>query len=107
MAIKIYTKVLRYVEGSKAVIEKADRSKLQPTALGCVLNIGAYKLKMSNWQGAIDSCLEALEIDPSNTKALYHRVHGWQGLKEYDQVLADLKKAQERAGKINLSRQNC
>ena len=58
----------RYVDSSKAVIEKADRSRLQPIALSCVLNIGACKLKMSDWQEAIDSCLEALEIDPSNTK---------------------------------------
>ncbi|KAF6096305.1 peptidylprolyl isomerase D [Phyllostomus discolor] len=97
MAIRKYTKVLRYVEGSKAVTEEADRLKLQPVALSCMLNIGACKLKMSNWQGAIDSCLEALEIDPSNTKALYRRAQGWQGLKEYDQALADLKKAQEIA----------
>uniref|UniRef100_A0A2K6N9Y4 Peptidyl-prolyl cis-trans isomerase D n=1 Tax=Rhinopithecus roxellana TaxID=61622 RepID=A0A2K6N9Y4_RHIRO len=97
MAVKKYAKVLRYVDSSKAVIETADRAKLQPIALSCVLNIGACKLKMSNWQGAIDSCLEALEIDPSNTKALYHRAQGWQGLKEYDQALADLKKAQEIA----------
>uniref|UniRef100_A0A2K5QJY2 Peptidyl-prolyl cis-trans isomerase D n=1 Tax=Cebus imitator TaxID=2715852 RepID=A0A2K5QJY2_CEBIM len=96
MAIKKYAKVLRYVDSSKAVIETADRAKLQPIALSCVLNIGACKLKMSNWQEAIDS-LEALEIDPSNTKALYRRAQGWQGLKEYDQTLADLKKAQEMA----------
>uniref|UniRef100_A0A4W2FSY6 Peptidyl-prolyl cis-trans isomerase D n=1 Tax=Bos indicus x Bos taurus TaxID=30522 RepID=A0A4W2FSY6_BOBOX len=97
MAIKKYTKVLRYVEGSRAAAEGADGAKLQPVALSCVLNIGACKLKMSDWQGAVDSCLEALEIDPSNTKALYRRAQGWQGLKEYDQALADLKKAQEIA----------
>lgn len=85
------------MDSSKAVIEKADVSRLQPIALSCVLNIGACKLKMSNWQGAIDSCLEALEMDPSNTKALYRKAQGWQGLKEYDQALADLKKAQEIA----------
>ncbi|XP_075807132.1 peptidyl-prolyl cis-trans isomerase D isoform X1 [Microtus pennsylvanicus] len=97
MAVKKYAKVLRYVASSKAVVEKADSSRLQPIALSCVLNIGACKLKMSNWQGAIDSCLEALEMDPSNTKALYRKAQGWQGLKEYDQALADLKKAQEIA----------
>lgn len=80
MAIKKYTKVLRYVECSKAIIEKADGNKLQSVALSCVLNIGACRLKMANWQGAVDSCLEALEIDPSNTKALYRRAQGWQGL---------------------------
>ena len=97
MAVKKYTEVLRYVEGSRAVAEDADGAKLQPVALSCMLNIGACKLKMSDWQGTVDSCLEALEIDLSNTKALYHRAHGWQGLKEYDQALADLKKAQEIA----------
>uniref|UniRef100_A0A8C6EKB3 Peptidyl-prolyl cis-trans isomerase n=1 Tax=Microcebus murinus TaxID=30608 RepID=A0A8C6EKB3_MICMU len=96
MAIRKYTKVLRYVDGSKAVIEKADRSKLQPTALSWVLNIGACKLKMSNWQGTVDSCLEAREIDPSNIKTLYCRAQGRQGFKKYDQ-LANLKKAQEIA----------
>ncbi|KAH0505139.1 Peptidyl-prolyl cis-trans isomerase D [Microtus ochrogaster] len=40
---------------------------------------------------------DALEMDPSNTKALYRKAQGWQGLKEYDQALADLKKAQEIA----------
>ncbi|OWK15032.1 PPID [Cervus elaphus hippelaphus] len=49
----------RYVEGSRAVAEDADGAKLQPVALSCVLNIGACKLKMSDWQGAVDSCLEA------------------------------------------------
>ncbi|XP_057582452.1 peptidyl-prolyl cis-trans isomerase D [Hippopotamus amphibius kiboko] len=97
MAIKKYTKVLRYVEGSKAATENAGGAKLQPVALSCVLNIGACKLKMCDWQGAVDSCLEALEIDPANTKALHRRAQGWQGLKEYDQALADLKKAQEIA----------
>lgn len=53
----------RYVESSKAVIGKADKSKLQPVALSCMLNIGACKLKMSNWQGAIDSCLEVSLFD--------------------------------------------
>ena len=97
MAIKKYTKVLRYVEGSKAATENASGAKLQPVTLSCGLNIGAWKLKMSDWQGAVDSCLEALEIDPANTKALYRRAQGWQGLKEYDRALADLKKAQEIA----------
>uniref|UniRef100_A0A2K5C4V3 peptidylprolyl isomerase n=1 Tax=Aotus nancymaae TaxID=37293 RepID=A0A2K5C4V3_AOTNA len=97
MAIKKYAKGLRYIDSSKAVIEIADRTKLQPIALSCVLNIGACKLKMSNWQEAIDSCLEALEMDPLNIKALYQRAQGWQGFKEYDQALADLKKTQEIA----------
>ena len=92
MAIKKYSKVLRPMESSKAVTEEVDRLKLQPVALSCMLSIGACKLAMSNWQGATDSVV-ALEVDPSNTKALYCRAQGWQGLKEGNQALADLKKA--------------
>lgn len=48
----------RYVEASKAVAEEADKPKLKAVALTCVLNIGACKLKLSDWQGAIESCSE-------------------------------------------------
>lgn len=48
----------RYVEASEGVAEEADKPKLKTVALTCVLNIGACKLKLSDWQGAIDSCSE-------------------------------------------------
>ncbi|XP_005517649.1 PREDICTED: peptidyl-prolyl cis-trans isomerase D [Pseudopodoces humilis] len=96
-AAKKYSKSLRYVEASEAVAEEADKPKLKTIALTCVLNIGACKLKLSDWQGAIESCSEVLKIDPANTKALYRRAQGWQGIKDLDQALADLKKAHEIA----------
>lgn len=34
--------------------------------------------------------LKALEIDSSNTKALYRRAQGWQGLKDYEQALVSI-----------------
>ncbi|XP_030419199.1 peptidyl-prolyl cis-trans isomerase D isoform X3 [Gopherus evgoodei] len=95
MATKKYTKGLRYVEASKAIAEESDTAKLNPAALTCLLNIAACKLKVSDWQGAIESCCEALALDPANTKALYRRAQGWQGIRDFDQALADLKKAQE------------
>ncbi|XP_012373350.1 peptidyl-prolyl cis-trans isomerase D [Octodon degus] len=126
MAINKYTKVLRYVDSARAVLQEADGPRLQPVALSCVLNIGTGT-KAANAEGmwvcrlcllgkhptarstpgllvfkvgllpAGSFVISALEIDPSNTKALYRRAQGWQGLKEYDQALADLKKAQEIA----------
>lgn len=48
----------RYVEASEGVAEEADKPKLKAVALSCVLNIGACKLKLSDWQGAIESCSE-------------------------------------------------
>lgn len=48
----------RYVEASEALAEEADKRKLKTVALTCILNIGACKLKLSDWQGAIESCSE-------------------------------------------------
>lgn len=48
----------RYVEASEAVAEEADKPKLKTVALTCILNIAACKLKLSDWQGAIESSSE-------------------------------------------------
>ncbi|XP_018591505.1 peptidyl-prolyl cis-trans isomerase D [Scleropages formosus] len=99
-ANKKYSKALRYLEVCGDVVddddeENASQKKLEPVALSCILNIAACKLKLQLWQDAIDSCTQALDLNPSNTKALYRRAQAWQGMKEYDQAMADLKKAQE------------
>ncbi|XP_042323965.1 peptidyl-prolyl cis-trans isomerase D [Sceloporus undulatus] len=94
MAVKKYTKSLRYVEASKAVAKETDAAKLNTAALTCYLNIAACKLKLSEWQDATENCTEALAIDPANTKALYRRAQAWEATKDYDQALADLHKAQ-------------
>uniref|UniRef100_A0A8C9W2U7 Peptidyl-prolyl cis-trans isomerase D n=1 Tax=Scleropages formosus TaxID=113540 RepID=A0A8C9W2U7_SCLFO len=88
-ANKKYSKTVFGLGTSKCV------KKLEPVALSCILNIAACKLKLQLWQDAIDSCTQALDLNPSNTKALYRRAQAWQGMKEYDQAMADLKKAQE------------
>ncbi|MGH0126000.1 UNVERIFIED_CONTAM: hypothetical protein FKN15_015135 [Acipenser sinensis] len=95
-AIKKYSKALRYLEVSRDEVEDENlQKKLEPIVLSCILNMSACKLKLQLWQEAIDSCNEALEIDQLNTKALYRRAQAWQGMKEYNQALVDLKKAQE------------
>ncbi|CAH2300611.1 peptidyl-prolyl cis-trans isomerase D [Pelobates cultripes] len=97
MATKKYNKALRYVESCKDVTGDDNIAKLNPIAVSCNLNIAACKLKISDFRAAIESCDEALEFDPSNTKALYRRAQGWQGLKDYEQALEDLKNAHELA----------
>uniref|UniRef100_A0A4W3I1L3 Peptidyl-prolyl cis-trans isomerase D n=1 Tax=Callorhinchus milii TaxID=7868 RepID=A0A4W3I1L3_CALMI len=100
MALTKYAKALRYV--SNFGIEKDDEEnssykKLEDLAVSCNLNQAACQLKLCDWTGAIENCDTAFEIDPSNTKALYRRAQALQALKNYDQALADLKKAQEVA----------
>lgn len=45
------------VAGDEQEIEKAQ-AKLEPTAVSCILNTAACKLKMQLWQEAMDSCDE-------------------------------------------------
>lgn len=93
-AVNKYSKALRYLEVSGEILEEAAQQKLEPTALSCFLNTAACNLKMQLWQDALDSCNEALELNQTNTKALFRRAQAWQGLKEYSKALVDLKKAQ-------------
>ncbi|XP_043113195.1 peptidyl-prolyl cis-trans isomerase D [Puntigrus tetrazona] len=97
-AIKKYSKALRYLETCGNVLDDdSAQKKLEPTALSCILNTAACKLKLKLWQEAIESCDEALELNQTNTKALFRRAQAWQGLKEFSKAMIDLKKAQEIA----------
>uniref|UniRef100_H3D679 Peptidyl-prolyl cis-trans isomerase D n=1 Tax=Tetraodon nigroviridis TaxID=99883 RepID=H3D679_TETNG len=98
-AVKKYSKALRYLEASRDQLEDEEeeeklQQKLEPTALSCYLNTAACNLKLQLWQDALDSCNQALELNKTNTKALFRRAQAWQGLKEYSQAMVDLKKAQ-------------
>uniref|UniRef100_A0A0B8RPL9 Peptidyl-prolyl cis-trans isomerase D n=1 Tax=Philothamnus irregularis TaxID=1899461 RepID=A0A0B8RPL9_9SAUR len=96
MAVKKYSKSLRYIDASKAVAEE-ESAKLNSVALTCYLNTAACKLKLLEWQDAIENCAKALAIDPTNTKALYRKAQAWEGTKDYDKALVELQKAQDIA----------
>ncbi|PWA18747.1 hypothetical protein CCH79_00005555 [Gambusia affinis] len=94
-AVRKYKKALRYLDMSGNLVEnEEEHRKLEPTAVSCFLNMAACKLKLQLWQEALESCNEALELNQENTKALFRRAQAWQGLKEYNKALVDLKKAQ-------------
>lgn len=102
-AIRKYSKALRYLErhgNTKDDDNEYDDSvqkKLEPTTLSCILNTAACKLKLKLWQEVIASCDEALQLNQTNTKALFRRAQAWQGLNEFNKAMIDLKKAQEIA----------
>ncbi|XP_077588955.1 peptidyl-prolyl cis-trans isomerase D [Stigmatopora nigra] len=99
-AVNKYNKAIRYLEVCADVMqeneagESPSQKKLEPAVLSCYLNTAACKLKLQLWQEAMDSCNEAMELDKSNTKALFRRAQAWQGLKEFSQAMTDLKTAQ-------------
>ncbi|XP_066504685.1 peptidyl-prolyl cis-trans isomerase D [Hoplias malabaricus] len=98
VAVKKYSKALRYLEVcGDSLDDESAQKKLEPTALSCILNTAACKLKLQQWQEAIESCDEALELNQTQTKALFRRAQAWQGLKEYSKAMTDLQKAQQIA----------
>lgn len=97
-AMRKYFKALRYLEVcGESLEDEGSQKKLKPTALSCMLNTAACQLKLQQWQDAIDNCNEVLGLDETNTKALFRRAQAWQGLKEFNNAMTDLKKAQEIA----------
>ncbi|KAL8207217.1 UNVERIFIED_CONTAM: hypothetical protein K2H54_048446 [Gekko kuhli] len=94
VALKKYSKSLRYIEASLAVAGKEDSAKLNAAALTCHLNIAACKLKLAEWQDAIENCAKVLALDPTNTKALYRRAQALEATRDYEQALATLQQAQ-------------
>uniref|UniRef100_A0A673LLG5 peptidylprolyl isomerase n=1 Tax=Sinocyclocheilus rhinocerous TaxID=307959 RepID=A0A673LLG5_9TELE len=91
-AIKKYSKALRYLEiCGNTLDDDSAQKKLEPTALSCILNTALHsqhsRLKLKLWQEAIESCDEALELNQTNTKALFRRAQAWQGLKEFNKAM--------------------
>lgn len=64
----------RYLEcGSNALDDEIMQKKLESTALSCILNTAACKLKLQQWQEAIESCDEVHTL--SGTRRLVLEAH--------------------------------
>ncbi|TSV81522.1 Peptidyl-prolyl cis-trans isomerase D [Bagarius yarrelli] len=88
----------KYLETCGNTMEdKNAQEQLKSMALSCILNTAACKLKLQQWQEAVESCDEALELNQTHAKALFRRAQAWQGLREFNNAMSDLKKAQEVA----------
>eukprot|EP00871_Galdieria_phlegrea_P003305 jgi/Galph1/3976/GphlegSOOS_G2642.1 len=57
----------------------------------CYANRAAAKLKLENYEGAIEDCTEALKLDEHYWKALYRRKECYVKLGRYAEALEDLK----------------
>lgn len=53
----------RYLEScGNALDDENAQKKLEPTALSCILNTAACKLKLQLWQEAVESCDEVRKL---------------------------------------------
>ncbi|CAH1267646.1 PPID [Branchiostoma lanceolatum] len=99
LAIRKYGKALRYLHkcSEEADMEPGgeEEKKLGPIILPCMLNTAACRLKLQQYEKAIEDCNAVLEVDSDNAKALYRRAQGHSGMGDEDKAIADLQKAQQ------------
>lgn len=66
---------------------------VQGLKLKCLLNLAACQLHNYSYDYVVENCSLALEIDPSNVKALYRRGSALVQLQEYERAKCDLEQA--------------
>ncbi|CAK4375705.1 unnamed protein product [Aphanomyces euteiches] len=69
--------------------EEADQVKA--IKLSLYLNLAQCYLKLESWQKAVVNCKDALDLDPTNTKALYRRAVGYEKLKDFESAFQDIQ----------------
>ncbi|RHY13190.1 hypothetical protein DYB25_003862 [Aphanomyces astaci] len=70
-----------------------EAADVNAVKLSLYLNVAQCYLKMESWHKAVVQCKDALDIDPTNTKALYRRALGYERLKDYARAFDDSQKA--------------
>ncbi len=84
--------VLTAEERHDAAMTEANHQCMK-MQLGMYLNLALIKLKSQRYKAAENDCIEALDIDPKNVKALFRRGVARIGLLMWAEAEADLKRA--------------
>ncbi|OQR83021.1 hsp70-like protein [Achlya hypogyna] len=71
--------------------EEADEVKA--VKLSLYLNLAQCYLKMEAFAKAVSNCKDALDLDATNTKALYRRAIAYEKLKDYESAHRDITEA--------------
>ncbi|KAL0482945.1 hypothetical protein AKO1_014092 [Acrasis kona] len=85
-AIESYEKLLRYL----GVMYKGEKHLSDPVKLTCELNIAQSYIKLEEHGDALTHCNQALEIEPTNIKALYRRSKCYTFMGKYDDAKTDI-----------------
>lgn len=72
-----------------------QEKRLLQLELNCLLNSAACKLKQRQYESALEDCEEALDISPENPKAWFRKGQALHGLREYQESLSCLMRAQK------------
>jgi len=76
-------------------LSKEDEEEVRQMKLTLYLNLASCYIKLQNYDQTFRNCEDALNIDPVNVKAIFRRGSAYEGKKEWDKALNDMKKCQE------------
>ncbi|KAK1887167.1 Peptidyl-prolyl cis-trans isomerase FKBP4 [Dissostichus eleginoides] len=80
-----YKRIVSWLENESGLSEE-DEKKAKALQLAANLNLAMCFLKLQEPNKALENCDKALELNPSNEKALFRRGEALFGMKEFDQA---------------------
>nr|XP_019934502.1 PREDICTED: peptidyl-prolyl cis-trans isomerase FKBP4 [Paralichthys olivaceus] len=102
-----YKRIVSWLEHESSLSEE-DEKKAKALRLAAHLNLAMCFLKLQEPNLALESCDKALELDPSNEKALFRRGEALFGMKEFDMARDNFQQVVQlypanKAGKSQLA----
>ncbi|XP_070686988.1 peptidyl-prolyl cis-trans isomerase FKBP4 [Pempheris klunzingeri] len=85
-----YKRIVSWLEHESGLSEE-DEKKAKALQLAAHLNLAMCFLKLQEPNQALENCDKALEMDPSNEKALFRRGEALFGMKEFDRARDDFQ----------------
>lgn len=96
LALKCYERGVSFFDSSTSELSAELKKEVNQLLVQCHLNIAACQEKLKDYKKVIEHCNKALNIEPSNPKALYRRGSAYLELDDYYKAKTDLKYALEK-----------
>merc|ERR1712136_545496 len=97
-AVRKYTKACRYLSSLRDAMgttEDEEEEKIRAVEVPLKLNIAACHLANKSWDDARKECEDVIEVQESNSKAIFRRGQALLGMNDFDGALKDLQKVRE------------
>jgi len=97
-AVRKYTKACRYLSSLRDAMgttEDEEEEKIRAVEVPLKLNIAACHLANKSWDEAKKECEDVIEVQESNSKAIFRRGQALLGMNDFDGALKDLQKVRE------------
>ena len=97
-AVRKYSKACRYLSQLRDAMgstEDDEEEKIRAVEVPLKLNMAACYLATKNWEEAKTECENVLEVQETNSKAIFRRGQALLGMNDYDAALKDLQKVRE------------